>query len=743
MRGLRRLRSSLVRLLPLTLAGVAILAPSSFADPSSPDVPAPAGDVRLPTLSPTYELAARALREGEYGRVRELLGRLDAESSGEASQARIVLGLAAHALERPAEAAVLLSAPPPHRGGLDDWRLWILADVEAARGRSGASLRALRELLTQWPDSVLAPRALVRAAEVAWEHGDRMAALRFLGQARNRDLPADLTERVAQLSWESVATTGTRSERREIARELLVEHPIVASEHAVIDLFRRHDGTLEWNDFLSPTQLLRRAESLIEAGVSVGALTTLDAVPESWRSVQWKLLRAEALTMQGEGDEALTVLSSVEPVNRADLARLEWMRARAALEFAEVVPGGGNPPSEIRDRYRRRALVHLDRTAELAVDQALAADALERLFVEAAAEVSFERSMEILRRLRRVRPDDETGPEFLWERGWREYADQNFSGAIGYWSELLELAPGSDYTRAGRYWTARAFDVLGHRERARAVYREVAGVPSVDFYARHAAIRLGTEAPPPRSVPHPAEPWPVDPLLRRARLLSDLGLDRLALVEIELLEEEVSPRAAAALRGLVRARASEPRRSIRELRRAFPALGTTAQARVPRAALELYYPLLHTEAVDVWATRHRLPNSLVFGVIRQESAFDAAATSWAGARGLMQIMPATARELAQRQGLRYWQDRLYEPEFSLRLGTSYLRQMLDMFDGSVELALAGYNGGPYRIKRLWREAESSQLDAFIEGLHIEEPRTYVKRILLWIDSYERLYPEAT
>jgi len=65
-----------------------------------------------------------------------------------------------------------------------------------------------------------------------------------------------------------------------------------------------------------------------------------------------------------------------------------------------------------------------------------------------------------------------------------------------------------------------------------------------------------------------------------------------------------------------------------------------------------------------------------------------------------------------------------------------------MFDSNVELALAGYNGGPYRIKRLWKESGSKEIDRFLEGLDLEESKTYVKRILVLSDSYRQLYPQA-
>jgi soluble lytic murein transglycosylase len=94
-------------------------------------------------------------------------------------------------------------------------------------------------------------------------------------------------------------------------------------------------------------------------------------------------------------------------------------------------------------------------------------------------------------------------------------------------------------------------------------------------------------------------------------------------------------------------------------------------------------------------------------------------------------------------GLRYSTERLSDPDFSVRLGTSYYSQVLDMFDGNHELALAGYNGGPYRIKKLWRQAgPNPELDKFLESLRLEETKTYVKRILLFENSYKRLYSQA-
>jgi soluble lytic murein transglycosylase len=346
--------------------------------------------------------------------------------------------------------------------------------------------------------------------------------------------------------------------------------------------------------------------------------------------------------------------------------------------------------------------------------------------------------MDVLRQLRKIAPADTTGSDHLWKRGWREYGRGNASGAVGYWTELYSLYPEDSNGRRGRYWTARAFEALGEAERAQQIFREVAAADTTDFYRKNALTRLHGQAP--AVDERGSEPWPDDSVLQRARLLTDLGLEELALTEMEAVGDEADERAVRALQALIEARLGDRRKSVLTIRKAFPALGTPYQATLPVEARRLYYPLEFQETIRTWAVRNRLPFNLVLGIIRQESAFDTQAQSWAGARGLMQLMPATARELAGKAGLDYTHEKLSDPAFNVRLGTTYFSQVMDMFDHNVELSLAGYNGGPYRIKRLWKESGGRELDRFLESLDLEESKTYVKRILVLSDSYRQLYP---
>ena len=143
----------------------------------------------------------------------------------------------------------------------------------------------------------------------------------------------------------------------------------------------------------------------------------------------------------------------------------------------------------------------------------------------------------------------------------------------------------------------------------------------------------------------------------------------------------------------------------------------------------LGYPNLKT------ATDPELDPALVHGLIRQESAFRQHAVSRAGARGLMQLMPHTAKVVSSKLRIKYSRTRLLlDPAYNIRLGQTYLKQMLNEFNGSVIMALAAYNAGPHRVKRLVRtlgQPGPSALDMvdWIEQIPYTETRNYVQRVL--------------
>jgi soluble lytic murein transglycosylase len=127
-------------------------------------------------------------------------------------------------------------------------------------------------------------------------------------------------------------------------------------------------------------------------------------------------------------------------------------------------------------------------------------------------------------------------------------------------------------------------------------------------------------------------------------------------------------------------------------------------------------------------------------LIRQESAFHAGAISSSGARGLMQLMPATAQEVLTKLKLPPEPvGRLHDPQLSVLLGTTYFAGLWQRYQGNTVLALAGYNAGPSRASR-WREQwPGIPMDEFTERIPLDETRNYVKLILRNLMIYERLY----
>ena len=136
-----------------------------------------------------------------------------------------------------------------------------------------------------------------------------------------------------------------------------------------------------------------------------------------------------------------------------------------------------------------------------------------------------------------------------------------------------------------------------------------------------------------------------------------------------------------------------------------------------------------------------MPKSeLILAVIRQESEFDEDATSYVGARGLMQLMTYTAKDVAKQAKLPYSKNKLKDPNYNIKLGSYYLAGLLEEYEGSYPFALSAYNAGPKRVK-YWKKingnpqkGEINYVD-WIELIKFRETRNYVQRVLENINVY--------
>jgi soluble lytic murein transglycosylase len=153
--------------------------------------------------------------------------------------------------------------------------------------------------------------------------------------------------------------------------------------------------------------------------------------------------------------------------------------------------------------------------------------------------------------------------------------------------------------------------------------------------------------------------------------------------------------------------------------------------------LALRFPVDHSEDVLRYAGANRLDPGHVFAVIRTESAFNKDARSGAGALGLMQLMPATGLSTARKYRIPLASTKsLYEPEQNIRIGTAYLKQVMEQFEDNVVLASAAYNAGPHRVNRWLPDEEEQDAGSWVAAIPFDETRKYVQRILAYAAIYD-------
>ncbi len=156
--------------------------------------------------------------------------------------------------------------------------------------------------------------------------------------------------------------------------------------------------------------------------------------------------------------------------------------------------------------------------------------------------------------------------------------------------------------------------------------------------------------------------------------------------------------------------------------------------------IEIRFPLGYAKKIQENSVQHKLNPVILFGLIRRESAFNEKAYSPSGARGLMQIMPGTGRQIARHFKERWrGSNSLYNPVTNLKYGSYYYQKLLTQFNGNYAIALAAYNAGPERVKKWLPETESLPADIWIETIPFHETREYVTAVL----AYALIYQQRT
>ena len=441
-----------------------------------------------------------------------------------------------------------------------------------------------------------------------------------------------------------------------------------------------------------------------------------------------------------------------------------WTRIRLALESGNLngakmllvyLPAGQRPDARTIEAISRRPQRYLDKTPPMKTrpQRELAIYALYRT-ADSWPLIAAER----LRRMSSQLPDDEKAyawaqlgcaaarnqrPEAVaWFKNGGRMNDRQLTWRAraalraGDWSEVLAAINAMSKIEARwpswRYWKARAMEALGRQTEANALFATLSN--EFNFYGQLAAEELGTAV---SSVPQTwqadsddVEKIAQDPALKRALALYKAGLRYEGALEWQWGIKEYDDKKLLA--------AAELAHKNEWYERAID----TAERTVMLHDFGLRYPAPYRDLVQEYSRQVDLDEAWVYGLVRQESRFVHTARSSAGASGLMQLMPSTARWAAKRLGMTGHHVTLTETiDTNISLGTYYLRQVMDSVDNHAVMASAGYNAGPRRARE-WAAGRPLEGSIYIETIPFTETREYVKKVMANTLNYARLFRQS-
>ncbi|MCL2184100.1 MAG: transglycosylase SLT domain-containing protein [Chitinispirillia bacterium] len=346
------------------------------------------------------------------------------------------------------------------------------------------------------------------------------------------------------------------------------------------------------------------------------------------------------------------------------------------------------------------------------------------------------------------------------------YKMGQYDSVIVHLETFKKKHPQSNYLWAGVFWQGKAHAALGRDGEARKLWNEIVRLDPTDYHAHRAMQLMGIAdsgtgkylAAPPNVAQMPenmARAW-LDSISPHSSKKSLSGSDSTALRRGTALLAAARPDDAALFLDNFESNYSGNLLLQYDLSSAYAIAGSTARAfrvarrlawripmehreRIPVQVQAVMFPPFYSSTISKYAERFSVDPLFISAVMRQESIFDAAIVSPAGATGLMQVMPATGKTISQElKEQNFTADSLFNYDLNIRYGAYYLRKRLNQFNGDHVLTLCAYNAGSHNAIK-WRDKnKKSEFDIFNEDVGFLETRGYVKKVMGNYWTYQRL-----
>lgn len=673
----------------------------------------PAAGSEQPKTENPLAAAAEQMRLGNYSTAAGLAAPTPAR--GERS---LLLGIAALKAGRHEEAATLLAGAAGSFPLLADYALFYQAAALTGANRPADALIPLQALTTGYPQSPLVRRALLQQADILFTTGNFPAAdvmyLKFIERyaAGSDALQASYRRALCR------ERSGDLSGAAKMLRSLWLTSPASAEAGKTeSDLQRLAAAGVAIPPYTSQ-ELFKRGATLYDQRSYSAALKTLRAIemPAEHNdfSDRLQLKIAQTLLKSRQLQEAQQLAAAL-----ASAANRRETRIEAALILARAKEKSGRD-EEAFVAYTDLAGRYPD-SDEAA--NALLQAALIRKFQYRPADAA-----ELCDKVLAAYPDTRLKQRLLWESGWGNYLVGRFREAAERFAKLLD---NSDYREKALYWHGRALAAAGETGPAADSHATLRKEFPYGFYA----LQLGDSSTPP-------SPPPLEAAVARPQRQATAYGRVTALISLGLVDD-------AAIELAAEKNKQGKNRDNLGLAQLYQEIGNyhgamalfSPSARAGTSDTQKFWPYLfpqaYRELVQKYAAEAEIDPSLTYAIIRAESSFLKSAKSPVGARGLMQLMPATAAAVLKTKNVT--PERLYDPELNIRLGTRHLRDLLDAYKGNRIAAIASYNAGAHNVDRWLKTYANLSGDDFIESIPYGETREYVKKVLATAAFYRQFY----
>jgi soluble lytic murein transglycosylase len=513
-----------------------------------------------------------------------------------------------------------------------------------------------------------------------------------------------------------------------------------------------------------------------EAPQAIDDLAALGEGTTAYRAATIAFTHQQYVVAISRFDAALA--ADLTPTERADAQRLRALARRENGDFgtaqAELEALAAEQPDSPIGRQARLDAIQTrgqsgDRDGALAgyrafadsyPDDQLAPEALRRVveMISWSGDSTATANAQIA--LGERYPWSEAGQTALHEAATYAWQIGQIEQARAAWRKLGDANIGPPRAE-GYYWAARSEINLGNQDEGRRLLRAAYDAAPNSYYAARAADMLqlneGANLPVGAAITPEAEAagnawiatWATDaptntldiaPYRERALELHLVDLRSESLAEWIAARDAAgdNPYALYAV-ALAALRSNSPYAAVSTAQR-LVGLAPVAAGEPPVAIRQILYPTPYATAVLTESQEFAIDPRVLYALMRQESIFNPDATSWVGARGLAQVMPETGAAIAQNLGIAgFTPDDLYHPVVSIRFGAFYIGAQIERMNGSVQAALAGYNGGPGNAERWAGGTTVADPDVFLQTIDFPETSHYVEVVYANYGAYRRLY----